>query len=140
MVNQNTDSLRKQIIDAMTRYALKRQWAGRSIEFNIDMFDEAIMPVLDAAMKAGELLLHRATTPMKPINEGIVDWLDSCCLVIATVRPIEPTVSKRELLHILYQLEEGATVALSDARRCNQETTSGALGNLLAGQSLPVKG
>lgn len=134
----NQDSLRKQIIDAM------QEWTnnGDGSQCGYDkLFDQAIMPVLTAAMEAGELLLHRATTPQPPVNEGIANWLERCCAVIATIHPQEASVSKRELLNVLAQLEEGASRALADARALKRETTSEAMGRLLAGKSiLPAKG
>lgn len=138
----NRDGLRTQIIEAMTNHFIRySDDFVRCQKTATDAFDEAIMPVLDAAMKAGELLLHRATTPQKPVNEGIVEWLERCCHVIASLHHHEPTVSKRELLNVLYQLEEGANIALADARKVKPETDSEKLGKLLRGQStIPVKG
>ena len=131
----NQDSLRTQIIEAMNNHS------KTGLADNADMFDLAIMPVLDAAMKAGELLLHRATTPQKPVNESIVAWLDGCCTVIATVHHQESTASKRELLSILYQLEEAAIIALADSKKLMTETANEEMGRLLAGKSiLPAKG
>lgn len=132
------DSLRAQIIEAMKQYCDKYKF----YTFNEQMmFDEAIMPVLDAAMKAGELLLHRATTPQKPVAEGIVEWLERCCAVIASIHPQEDTVSKRELINVLAQLEEGAIRACADARALKPQTDSEVMGRLLDGKSiLPAKG
>ena len=118
-MNKNQDSLRKQIIDVMNKYTIAKRWADRTPEFNAEIFDNAIMPVLTAAMKAGELLLHRATTPQKPVAEAIMDWLDACCSMTAKLHGLEDTASKRELLRIIYQLEENAIKALADARKIN---------------------
>lgn len=139
-VNQNRDSLRIQIIAAMNQYALQKGWADRSFEFNAEMFEEAIFPVLDAAMKAGELLMHRATTPVLPVSDGIMVWLEQVTAMIADLHTREDTVSRRTLLNALYQFEESANMALADARVLKRETTSMDEGNLLAGQSIPVKG
>ena len=140
-MNKNQDSLRWQIIDAMHDYAKAQGWADRTFDFNVQMFDEAIMPVLDAAMKAGELLLHRATTPQKPVPEAIIAWLEGCSYTIADLHRFEATVSKRELLDALYRFEESIAKALADSRALRPDTTEEAMGRLLAGNPLlPVKG
>lgn len=141
-MNNNQDSLREQIIEAMKRFDTSDGQFHPEVGegYLQQMFDDAIMPVLTAAMKAGELLLHRATTPQKPVAEAIMDWLDACCAMTAKLHGLEDTASKRELLRIIYQLEENAIKALSDARKINQDTTSGVTGSLLIGQSLPTKG
>ena len=140
-MNKNQDSLRKQIIDSMSRFDTQdgRFKADLGECYIEQIFDCAIMPVLDAAMKAGELLLHRATTPQKPVAEAIMDWLDECCAMTNKLHGLEDTASRRELLRIIYQLEENAIKALADARRIQADTSSG-LGNLLVGQSFPTKG
>jgi len=132
----NRDSLRTQIIEAMRAYDIK---LGRNDWSMDDIFDEAIMPVLDAAMKAGELLMHRATTPQLPVNDSIMAWLQGCCAVIAGIHLEEHTVSKRELLKVLYQLEAGANTAVAEARSVNQNTTASVTGKLLAGLISPPR-
>lgn len=139
-MNKNQDSLRQQILDAMENWYSSEFDMPADIEMVANLFDQAIMPVLTAAMKAGELLLHRATTPQKPVAEAIMDWLDACCAMTAKLHGLEDTASKRELLRIIYQLEENAIKALSDARKIKQDTTSGVTGNLLLGQSFSTKG
>lgn len=141
MQNKNQDSLRSQIIDSMNGYAKSRGWADRTPAFNTDMFDEAVMPVIDSAMRAGELLLHRATTPMPPVPEAIVTWLEGCLKVIADMKRFDD-LKVQEVWAVLMQLEDGAMRALADARKLTpQKTTKGGLlGNLLAGKSLPMKG
>lgn len=139
----NQDSLRAQIIDAMKRFDTSDGKFQPEVgdDYIQTMFDDAIMPVIVAAMKAGELLLHRATTPQKPVAEGIVEWLERCCAVIASIHPQEDTVSKRELLNVLAQLEEGAIRACADARALKPQTDSEVMGRLLDGKSiLPAKG
>lgn len=117
MTNNNQDSLRAQIIDSMDTYRAKRFDNEKCHSITTgDMFDHAIMPVLDAAMKAGELLVHRATTPQKPTSQIVVDWLDNTCESIARVRQEEATLSKRMLLNVLYIIQENALKALADAR------------------------
>lgn len=136
-MNKNNDSLRTQIIEAMQEYKLANYYRADVPESEV--FDKAIMPVLEAAMKAGELLLHRATTPQRPVADGIVFWLTSCQQIISGVRQVENTVSRREVLKILYELEESAIVALNDARAI--EHRQGANGGSLSGFSLsPRKG
>jgi|GEM_PF-3791001 len=104
----NRDSLRVQLIDAM-----KARFGDKLAE---SVFQHDIWPVLSAAMDAGELLVARNTVPQKPVHEAVVSWLEACCGVITLVHQNEPTASKRELLNVLYQLEEGATRAIADAR------------------------
>jgi len=133
----NLDSLRAQIIESMKVYCYKYKFYTLNEQM---MFDGAIMPVLDAAMKAGELLVHRATTPQKPVSDAILEWLDGCCSVVAKMRAQEATVSKRELLRVLYQLDEGAGAAAAEARSLVRKTTGGATGNPLAGLNIPKKG
>jgi hypothetical protein len=138
MVNDNRDSLRAQITAAMDAYASTRGWADRSAEFNTEMFDQAIMPVLDAAMKAGELLLHRATKPQLPVSDSIKLWLEMTCASIIGLRAAEKTVGRRELLETLYHIHDSAEVALGDVRvMANHQ---GSAGNPLAGITLPTKG
>ena len=132
MVNQNTESLRTQIIDSMKAYCDKYKFYTLNEQM---MFDEAIMPVLDAAMKAGELLVHRATTPQRPVDEAVLIFLYNMCASIAKVRVQEETVSRRELLNILYHLDESAGRAAADAN-----TTRRKAGNPLDGLTLPKKG
>lgn len=132
MVNNNQDSLRKQIIDAMTKYMNEHRLIGQTHEYvSSSLFENAVMPVLDAAMKAGELLLHRATTPQKPVPDAIMEWLQACCDVVEKLHPLEATASKRELLTLLYKLEDNAKQALAEARATgnHQEDT----GNILTG-------
>lgn len=136
----NQDSLRKQIIDAMAEFGRREYgWSEDTIVAYVDdMFDVAIMPVLEAAMKAGVLLVHRATVPQKPVPDAIMQWLESCLHIVATVRPLEPTVSKRELLNMLYQLEKGAAEAVKDAKAI--KPTEAVKGSRLRDKLFPTKG
>jgi len=127
----NMGSLRTQIIEHMRPYFV----SGTHIPKPEDVFDQAIMPVLAAAMEAGELLLHRATTPQKPVDENILLFLYNMCASIAKVRTQEETVSRRELLNILYHLDESAGRAASDAN-----ATRRTAGNPLVGLTSPMKG
>lgn len=133
----NRDSLRTQIIEAITVF---QGWEyGELNERDIDsLFDDAIMPVLEAAMQAGELLVHRTTTPEKPTAEKIMEWLENLCNSIAKVRDVEASVSKRTLLSVLYIAEEHGLKALADARteRGLQPDT----GMPVPGLTIPKKG
>lgn len=137
-MNKNQDSLRQQIIEAMEGLdAMNVSDESPSPE---QYFDIAIMPVLDAAMKAGELLLHRATTPVPQVPDVIVIWLEGCLKVINTIHRAKG-VTAEELMGVLAQLEDGASRALADARALRpKETTRGRLGKFLAGKPLPMKG
>lgn len=131
----NRDDLRTQIIESMKLYCDKYKF----YTFNERMmFDEAIMPVLDAAMKAGELLVHRATEPQKPTAEKIMEWLEGSCHSIAMVRDQEATLSKRQLLKVLYILEENGLKALADARA--ERGLQADMGMPLPGLTIPKKG
>lgn len=111
----NRDSLRTQIINAIEASDHWHSYRYSSVKAEL-LFDEAVMPVLEAAMQAGELLMHRATTPEKPTAEKIMEWLENMCHSIAKVRDAEATVSKRVLLNVLYIAEEHGLKALADAR------------------------
>lgn len=129
MVNSNQDSLRAQIIDSMLS---KSEWSPGLAE---KIFDEAIMPVLDAAMKAGELLLHRATKPQLPVSDSILVWLEGTCASLEQVEAEAATVSKRDLLNIMSHITAQARAALDDARNLQRGA-----GNPLTGITLPKKG
>lgn len=136
-MNKNQDSLREQIIESMRGYTLS--YDARFIMAD-EMFDMAIMPVLERAMKAGELLLHRATEPVPQVSDAIVTWLEGCLKVIATIHRTKD-VTAQEHMAVLAQLEDGATRALADARALRpKETTRGRLGKFLAGKPLPMRG
>lgn len=133
----NRDDLRTQIIEAMK--ASPRFDAYRIFNGDAEgLFDEAIMPVLEAAMKAGELLVHRATEPQKPTAEKIMEWLEGSCHSIAMVRDQEATLSKRQLLKVLYILEENGLKALADARA--EQGLQADTGMPLPGLTIPKKG
>lgn len=110
MSRQHFPSLKEQLIKAM--------WdtpeLGLSTERATEIFEVALWPVLDAAMTAGELLVSRATTPQKPVAVALRDWLRGCITVVANLKKVEPTVSKRELLNILYTMDKMAQLALRD--------------------------
>lgn len=105
----HAESLRAQLIDAMC-FKLGRNAAER-------LFDTALWPVLESAMKAGELLVHRNTGPVqKPVHEAITAWLGVVNYTVMRVKAEEPTVSKAELLKLLYDLDENCQRALAEAK------------------------
>jgi len=125
----NQESLRKQILDAMNKHTSRMGCDGGANVFNATIFDKAIMPVLKAAMDAGELLVHRATTPQTPVSDAIIVWLEGCCGIIESMQRVEDTVSKRELLTMINQFYESADRAIAEVR-----------GNLFGSQTIPMKG
>lgn len=129
----NKDSLRAQIISAMNDY-----YRGKRFCSNEELFDLAIMPVLSAAMTAGELLLHRATTPPKPVNDALIEWLEGCCKVVGSIQMDESIISRKQALNTLYQLESSAQQALVEAKGLRNHLQD--LGNLQAGKPFPAKG
>lgn len=109
-IMNNPDSLRKQLIDAMISQDGVLPSAAERI------FDIALWPVLDAAMKAGELLVARNTTPQIPVADAIQGWLEGVITVVGRVRQDEKIISKAQLLKILFDLEAIAQRALTDAK------------------------
>lgn len=133
MVN-NRDSLRTQIIDAIRKSEFWDMYRTENVDPDT-MFDEAIMPVLDAAMKAGELLMHRATTPQLPVRDAIYVWLEGTCASMERMQAEADTLSRREMLQLLSHIASSANIALADAKNLQMET-----GNPLVGITLPTKG
>lgn len=140
-MNNNKDSLRKQIIDAIKCFDTREGQFKPALEdgYITNLFDEAVMPVLDAAMKAGELLLHRATTPQKPVPEAIVNWLEETVACIGKVLDAKPVPTQHELTMLLIQLEGSAKTALADAKAITNQ--QGSEGMPPDGQTpIPMKG
>lgn len=109
MTVNNQDSLRVQLIAAMEE-RLGKQLAA-------SVFQHDLWPVLEAAMKAGELLVHRNTGPVqKPVHEAITSWLEVVGWTVSKIKAVEPTVSKRELLDFVYDLDGQCKIALGEAR------------------------
>lgn len=102
-----TSSLRYQLIEAI---ACHEGWE----ESAIALYDEAIWPILKAAMEAGELLVSRNTAVRVPVHEAAVNWIHGMAALAKTVRADEDIISKRTLLNIVYKLEESAQRALND--------------------------
>ena len=111
----NRDSLRVQLIDAM-----KPRFGDKLAE---SVFQHDIWPVLSAAMDAGELLVARNTTPQKPVHRALTEWLEGCLTVVGKIKTNEFTVSRKELLNVLYQLSDGASQALKDAKMVEKNGT-----------------
>lgn len=104
----NPDSLRVQLIAAMAPRL--QQPLAESV------FDHDLWPVLQAAMKAGELLVARNTGPQIPVADAIQGWLEGVLIVVTRVREDEKIISKAKLLKILFDLERIAQRALTDAK------------------------
>ena len=112
----NRDSLRTQLIDALTPYTTDKDEATY-------VFDKALMPVLEAAMAAGELLVHRATIPQQPVNLALVSWLEQSLPIMAQLLNERATVSKAQALRCLEQIHENGTLALREAKATNENGT-----------------
>ena len=111
----NRDSLRTQLIESMTG-----RFGDKLAE---SVFQCDIWPVLSAAMDAGELLVARNTTPQKPVHRALTEWLEGCLTVVGKIKANEFTVSRKELLKVLYQLSDGAAHALKDAKMVEKNGT-----------------
>jgi hypothetical protein len=120
-------SLRDQIIDAMEAHP---DWIFYQGELLVPttaaaMFDEAIMPVLQKAMDAGELLVGRNTKDRTPVHQGIVAWLELVTAHVTMIQMNEATISKRKALEVIYQFGEQASRALHEARIHNDRLKQG---------------
>lgn len=113
MTINNRDSLRTQLINSMAENGLMTQHRAAQV------YEDALWPVLDAAMKAGELLVARNTQPQQPVPDAIVSWLKSTLATIKIMQAQEATVSKAEAMRCLEQLRMNAEFALRDAERAN---------------------
>lgn len=112
MSRQHQDSLRQQLIDAMKDYGIGASPCSPEL-----VFEKALWPVLDKAIEAGELLVHRNTGPVqKPVHEAITAWLEVVGWTVQKVKAEEHTVSKAILLKLLYDLDTQCQVALSEAK------------------------
>lgn len=108
----NRDSLRTQLVDSMAdRF-------GRSMAESV--FQCELWPVLEAAMKAGELLVHRATVPQVQVSESIISWLTLTISKIEHVLLVESTVSRAQVIGMLKQLAVSGGEALKDAKSVNE--------------------
>ncbi len=110
-------SLRDQIIEAMDNHSLLY---GRNEPTIEQTFDEAIMPVLQKAMDAGELLVGRNTKDRVPVHKGIMDWMSMVCHhVDFIIRPSEAVISRRKCLDVIYQFAREAEKGLLEAKAHN---------------------
>ena len=109
----NHHSLEKQLIDAMTQ-----RLGGPLAE---SVFKHDLWPVLDAAMTAGELLLSRATTPPKPVDEALELWLTQTVARLETIQTYIHTASKAQLIKMLNDIRSSAENALSDTKAITQK-------------------
>lgn len=118
MTVNNRDSLRTQLIDALVK-------SGRTQTMSEAMYDGYLWPVLERAMEAGELLVHRNTGPVqKPVHEAITSWLEVVGWTVSKIKAVEPTVSKRDLLKFVYDLDEQCKVALAEAKTVAETPSS----------------
>lgn len=115
----NPESLRVQLIDAMAAHVSIKDMINHR-HFAERFFEEAIWPTLDAAMKAGELLVARNTTPPKSVNEALVTWLEAVVAVVQKVKDAD-NATRRELIDLLYSLDRNCQVALAAAKAVNQK-------------------
>lgn len=111
MTVNNPDNLRTQFIEPLDKYLSEFPSAHGH-----EVFDECLWPILQAAMKAGELLVARNTGPQIPVAQAILGWLEGVITVVNRVREDEKIISKAKLLKILYDLEQIGQRALTDAR------------------------
>ncbi len=105
----DSKTLREQMIDALEDY---RNQTGSDTTENY--IDHGIMPVLQAAMDAGELLVSRNTRPKEHIAKRVDTWVRAVIQTAQNVHNNESTVSKRELLRVLYFLAEQAHAVVRD--------------------------
>lgn len=103
-------SLREQILEQM------RPYLDRGLKAE-EIFDRGIMPVLQRAMDAGTLLVGRNTKDRIPMHTAVMHWLEEVAGHVMMIRKEEATVSRRQLLKIIYQFGDNAERALSDAKK-----------------------
>lgn len=116
MTEKTPPNLRTQIVDAMRPYFIQ----GSHIPLPETVFDQAVMPVLQKAMDAGQLLVGRNTATRIPVHEAVITFLQGMRNFRNRVRENEATVSKRQLLTMLNQLGDDAERALKDASGIEQ--------------------
>lgn len=108
-MSDESPTLRAQIIEAM------RPYESRLIPANAELvFDEAIMPVLQKAMDAGALLVSKNTGPRISVPDAVKRFLDGILSLATQVQKLEATVSKRELLNMIYSMAANAASARTD--------------------------
>lgn len=114
MSKKTPPSLRTQIIDSIIAYDNGVAWRMDSPEV---LFDKAIMPVLQKAMDAGDLLLGRNTGERIPVHVAVVKWLEQVKEHVDMVRTKEAEISRRQYIKMIYQFGESAERALNDINR-----------------------
>jgi hypothetical protein len=120
MTKVNTPpSLRTQIIDAMNAYRMDVVGTPDNVSIAEDVFDKAIMPVLQQAMDAGQLLVGRNTKEREPVHQSIIDWLKKTLGHIRMLEIEDATLSRRQAFEIIYQIGLHAERALADAEANN---------------------
>lgn len=117
MKDKTPPSLRQQIIEAIKGAPAPDQEYGAAE----CLFDHHIMPVLQKAMDAGTLLVGRNTKDRVPVHKAVMSWLESVVGHVMMIRTEEATISRRQLLKIIYQFGDNAERALADAAKINQE-------------------
>lgn len=123
MTEKTPPSLRTQLIEAINNHKID---LSSDTTIGEDMIDTAIMPVLQKAMQAGELLVGRNTKDRVPVNQGIIAWLEHVIVHVVMMRSNEAIISRRKALEVIYQFAEQAERALHEARvhndRLKQQT------------------
>jgi hypothetical protein len=114
MSNKPPPSLREQMIRRLVEYGIA----------NVDidpwkLFDEAIMPILQKAMDAGQLLVSRNTQDRVPVDKSIIEWLEKICEHVTLLQENEAVISKKQCLKVIYQFGTEAEKALFEAKRHN---------------------
>lgn len=118
MTQVNTPpNLRKQIIAALNSYRLDVVNTPNQVSIAEDVFDTAIMPVLQKAMDNGALLVGRNTKDREPVHKEIIRWLETVIDHVKFINNNEETISKRKCLDVIYQFGDSAQKALIDARK-----------------------
>jgi hypothetical protein len=108
MTVNNPESLGAQLTDAM------RKRLGDGVAESV--FKHDLWPVLEAAMKNGELLVSRNTAPRIPVHEAVVGWLEGVLVVMRRVKADQATISRGKLLSMVLQLGEIGEQALKDSQ------------------------
>lgn len=114
MTDKTPPSLRAQIIEAIEKFNIL---VDSDDSIAADMFDRAIMPVLQKAMDAGQLLVGRNTKDRIPVHTAVMRWLEQVVGHVRMIEQEEATISRRQLLKIISQFGETAQLAVNDAKR-----------------------
>lgn len=101
------DNLRHELIEAI---ACHEGWE----ESAVALFDEAIMPILQAAMDKGQLLVSRTSKERIPVPVAMMTWIDGVLHLATQVMEQRNTISKRQLLKIFFSMAQNAAKAKAD--------------------------